>query len=177
MIVAVGAALGERVLKRHWLRWAMLFVALSSIMVYVQRETFPGSDHIELPWSEPTNLWEEGFDWIRSNTPEDSVFAMDAHIGLMRGEDAQNFRAIAERSALPDYEKDGGLASIAPHLTDEWVEGEEVQLGLDVATDAQRIAMLHVSAAQWIVLSRDAVTQFYCLHTNEAMKVCRIPRN
>jgi len=177
MIVALGATLGEHVLKRHWLRWATMFVGLSSIMLFVQRDTFPASGHMEFPWSAPMNSWEEGFEWIQSNTPEDTVFAMDAHYSLMHGEDAQNFRAIAERSPLPDYEKDGGLASIAPDLTYEWVDGERAQLGLDAATDAQRIAMLHGSAAQWIVLSRDAVTQFYCPYTNSAMKVCRLPGN
>lgn len=175
MIIAVGSALGELVLKRQRLRWAAMFALLGSIMFFVQRETFPHSNHLEFPWSSQENQWERGFEWIRSNTSESSVFAMDAKYITMAGEDSQNFRAISERSALPDYSKDGGIASIAPDLTHDWVEGESAQQGLDDATDAQRIAMLHGASAQWIVLSERAPTQFECAYANQEMKVCRIP--
>jgi hypothetical protein len=175
MIIAVGAALGEMVLKRQRIRWAVMFALLGGIMFFVQRETFPHSNHIEFPWSSQENQWEQGFEWIRSNTTEGSVFAMDANYITMTGEDSQNFRAISERSVLPDYSKDGGIASIAPDLTHDWIEGESAQQGLDDATDAQRIAMLDGVSAQWIVLSQPAPTQFNCVYANQRMKVCRIP--
>jgi hypothetical protein len=175
MIIAVGAALGEMVLKRQRMRWAAMFALLGGIMFFVQRETFPHSNHIEFPWSSPENQWEQGFEWIRSNTSKGSVFAMDARYITTTGEDSQNFRAIADRSALPDYSKDGGIASIAPDLTHDWVEGESAQQGLDDATDDQRIAMLHGASAQWVVLSERVPTQFDCVYQNQEMKVCRIP--
>lgn len=175
MILAIGAMLGERILGRHSMRWVTMFAVLGTAMAFVQLKTFPNSAHIELPWSAPANQWEQGFVWIRNNTPEDSLFALDANYIADRGEDAQNFRAIAERSALPDYAKDGGVASIAPDLTNEWIAGEEFQIGLDRATDAERSAQLHGSSAQWVVLSQNASTQFYCPYRNSSMQVCRIP--
>ena len=61
-------------------------------------------------------------------------------------EDAQCFRAIAERSALPDYSKDGGEASIAPELTAEWTIGQAARRGIgSLETDAERMAALRPS--------------------------------
>jgi hypothetical protein len=175
MIITVGSALGELVLKRQRIRWAAMFALLGGIMFFVQMETFPHSNHLEFPWSSQENQWEQGFEWIRSSTSEGSIFAMDAKYITMAGEDSQNFRAISERSALPDYSKDRGIASIAPDLTHDWVESESAQQGLDDATDAQRIAMLHGASAQWVVLSERAPTHFDCVYANHEMKVCRIP--
>jgi hypothetical protein len=175
MILAIGATLGERVMKRHAYRWLAAFAVLGGVMFFVQRTTFPNSAHIEFPGVAPTNEWEQGFVWIRNHTPEDSVFALDANYITDAGEDAQNFRAIAERSAIPDYSKDGGLAAIAPDLTPDWVDGEAFQQGLDRATDAQRVARLNVSSSGWVVLSRDATTGFDCPYRNNSMKVCRVP--
>ena len=42
--------------------------------------------------------------------------ALDAQYITKPGEDAQGFRAIAERSALPDYSKDGGVVTNKPEL-------------------------------------------------------------
>ena len=176
MILAIGAMLGERILGRHSLRWVTMFAVLGTIMGFVQMQTFPNSAHIELPWSAPANQWEQGFAWVRNNTPENSVFALDANYISDSGEDAQNFRAIAERSALPDYSKDGGVASIAPDLTNQWIAGEQFQGGLNRTTDAQRIAKLRGSSAQWVVLSQSASTQLFCPYRNSSMKVCRIPK-
>ena len=72
----------------------------------------------------------QAFLWIRGNTPKDALFALDADYINAPGEDAQSFRAIAERSALPDYSKDGGEASIAPDLTAAWSIGQAAQRGL-----------------------------------------------
>lgn len=175
MILGIGAVLGERVLKRYPFRWVAMFVFLGGIMLFVQLMTFPKSAHIEFPWAAPANEWEQGFVWIRDHTPEDSVIALDANYITEAGEDAQNFRAIAERSAIPDYSKDGGLAAIAPDLTADWIKGEALQQGLNGATDAQRIAALRVASARWVVLSRAASTQLDCPYSNNSMKVCRLP--
>ncbi len=91
------------------------------------------------------------------------------------GEDSQNFRAIAERSALPDYSKDGGIASIAPRLSAEWMRGEAAQKDLDDATDAQRMAKLRASSVDWVVLPKGTPTAFDCAYANTAAKVCRLP--
>ena len=179
MILAVGAALTERVLQRRAVRWVAVFGALATVMVLAERQTFPASSHIELPprlqWTPPSNAWEQAFLWIRQNTSKDALLALDADYITKPGEDAQSFRAIAERSALPDYSKDGGEASITPDLTSAWVEGQVAQSGLSDSTDAHRIAALRPLGVDWVVLERGAVTAFDCDYANEAVKVCRLP--
>ena len=101
--------------------------------------------------------------------------ALDSDYITKSGEDAQSFRAIAERSALPDYSKDGGEASITPELTSAWVEGQVAQSGLSNSTDARRIAALKPLGVGWVVLERSAATAFVCDYANEAVKVCRLP--
>jgi hypothetical protein len=179
MILAVGAELANRVLQRRAVRWVVVFGMLATVMVLVERQTFPASAHIELPselqWSAPNNAWVQAFLWIRQNTPKDALMALDADYITKPGEDAQSFRAIAERSALPDYSKDGGEASITPELTSAWVEGQVAQSGLSDATDARRIAALKPLGVGWVVLERNAATAFVCDYANEAVKVCRLP--
>jgi hypothetical protein len=179
MILAVGAELSKRLLQRRPIRWVAVFGMLATVMVLADRQTFPASAHIELPaelqWSTPSNAWVQAFLWIRQNTPKDALMALDADYITKPGEDAQSFRAIAERSALPDYSKDGGEASITPELTSAWVEGQVAQSGLSDATDARRIAALKPLGVGWVVLERSAATAFVCDYANEAVKVCRLP--
>ena len=177
MILAIGATLGDLVLRRSVSRWVAMFLLLGTTMFYVQRQTFPNSAHLEFPWNAQTNDWQQAFLWIKANTPRDAVFAMDAEYVTEPGEDAQNFRAIAERSALPDYSKDGGVASIAPTLTPQWEMGETVQKDLNPATDEHRITTLHSAEVGWVVLSRSAATMFECDYMNKTVKVCRLPWN
>jgi hypothetical protein len=179
MILVVGAELAERVLQRRVGRWVAVFGVLATVMVLAERQTFPASAHIELPaeqqWSAQRNAWVEAFLWIRQNTPKDALLALDADYISKPGEDAQSFRAIAERSALPDYSKDGGEASITPELTGAWMEGQTAQSGLSDAPDARRIAALKPLGVGWVVLERSAATAFVCDYANEAVKVCRLP--
>jgi hypothetical protein len=177
MILAIGATLGELVLKRSISRWVAIFLLLGATMFCVQRQTFRNSAHLEFPWKTQTNEWQQAFLWIKANTPRDAVFAMDADYVTEPGEDAQNFRAIAERSALPDYSKDGGVASIAPTLTPQWVMGETLERDLDHAMDEHRIATLRSAEVGWVVLSRSAATMFECDYMNRTVKVCRLPGN
>ncbi len=174
MILALGAYLGEVVLKRATMRWAGLFVLVGCAMLLVQETTFPNSAHVEFPWVSPANQWEQGFLWIRDHTPQSATFAMDANYITADGENSQNFRAIAERSALPDYAKDGGVASIAPALTDEWLHGQATQDGLDEGLDAGRIASLRALRVDWVVLTANTKAVLPCPYANNAVKVCRL---
>ncbi|MBB5338269.1 DUF6798 domain-containing protein [Tunturiibacter gelidoferens] len=180
MILVAGATLGERVLRRRGWRWVAVFSVLAVVMVLADRETFPGSKHLELPealaWAAKGggNRWEQAFVWIRESTPKDAVFALDAYYTVRDGEDAQSFRAIAERSSLPDS-KDGGTASNRPELTEEWSQGMALQTGLGRGVDASRFAALKSIGATWVVLERDAATRFGCAYEDEAVKVCRLP--
>jgi hypothetical protein len=176
MILFLGAAMGERLLRRRFMRWLTIFGLLALTMLFAERQTFPSSPHLELPGRAPQNRWEQAFVWIRQNTPKDALFALDAHYITSPGEDAQSFRAIAERSALPDYSKDGGKASITPGLTSAWMAGVAAQMRLSEESDAQRIATLRPMGVTWIVLKRSSRTGFECDYANERVKVCRLPK-
>jgi len=175
MILALGAFLGQTLLQRKLSRWIVTFALLALIMLCAERYTFPNSAHFESPGREPRNDWERAFEWIRLSTPVDALFALDAHYVTQPGEDAQTFRAVAERSAIADYSKDGGEASITPALTRLWFTGQAAQTGLNAETDAKRVATLRPLGVSWVVLSSGTPTGFMCSYADEAVKVCRLP--
>ena len=174
MVLMLGAKLGEAFLRRSAWRWAAAILLLSGIMLQAERSAFPNSNHAELPWTTPQNAWTQAFLWIRANTPRDALFALDSDYINAPGEDAQCFRALAERSALPDYSKDGGEASIAPDLTDAWNQGQAAQQHLSDLPDTARIAALTPLNVTWIVLKSNAATSLDCPYNNAAAKVCRL---
>src|SRR5262249_12813944 len=100
-----GGLIGQYVLYRQIYIWLILFVLLSMGMFYAQREMYPASAHLEMPWTVPDNDWLQAFAWIHDNTSTDAFFALDPHYEKLPGEDYHGFRALAERSALADYEK------------------------------------------------------------------------
>lgn len=173
-ILALGAYAAVRLtMIRRWMP-AVLFVLLGMAMFYVQSQTFPGSAHIECPWCAPQNDWERAFIWAREHTPRNARFALDANYITYSGEDAQYFSAIAERSALPDYVKDGGLAALFPSFADNWAVAQAAQAGLNQATDAERAAVLRPFSVQWIVLPASSKTGLPCPFSNWTVKICRI---
>lgn len=177
MILIVGAVFAERVLQRSVMRWVVAFSLLTGVMVFAARRTYPESAHVELPWvrDDAKNPWEQAFEWIRGNTSEDALFALDSHYITSSGEDAQGFRAIAERSVLPDYSKDGGIVANKPKLSAEWLDGEKAQANLNRETDAVRLRTLKPIGVDWLVLDRNAKTAFRCDYTNRVVKICRLP--
>jgi hypothetical protein len=175
MLLALGAAAADYVLKKSLLRWVALFVGLGGAMFAAQRQTFPDSAHIELPWRATENAWEQAFDWIRTHTPENAVFALDANYISASGEDSQNFRSVAERSAMPDYSKDGGIASIAPALTAQWLAGEAAQQNLDRSLGPSEIARLRSYGVNWVVVTRQTRAAVACSYSNAVVKVCPLP--
>lgn len=186
LILVLGAQLGERVLRRSAWRWAATMILLGGVMLGAERSTFSYSDHLELPGVSPRNPWVQAFLWIRDNTPKDALFALDADYINRPGEDAQCFRAIAERSALADYSKDGGEASIAPELTDEWVRDQRAQQGIGMSqgrstggfyegtTDSRRVEALRSLGVTWVVLENSTETNLSCPYTNTRVKVCSL---
>jgi hypothetical protein len=156
-----------------------LFLAAMAIAMFgVQRSSFPASPHIELPGrtSANGNPWVQAFLWARSNTPRDALFALDAKYVNADGEDAQTFRAIALRSALPDYSKDGGEASITPALAPAWEQAARAQQNLSQLPDSVRDARLMPLGATWMVLGASAQTLHDCPYANGTVKICRLSR-
>jgi hypothetical protein len=174
LILGLGAKLGERILKRSALRWIATPLILGGIMFTAARSAFPNSNHLEVPGLTPKNPWIEAFLWIRANTAEDALFALDEDYINSPGEDAQCFRAIAQRSALADYSKDGGEVSIAPELTAAWLRAQSAQqrLSAPTTTDADRLAVLRPLGVTWLVLDASATTHLDCPYKNSVVKVC-----
>ena len=68
-VLLSGGLLARYFLKRHVLRWLLLFVPLCAGMFYAQRQLYPGTVHLELPGRPSGNDWVEAFHWISHNTP------------------------------------------------------------------------------------------------------------
>lgn len=174
MLLLLGGWLGESVLRGRPRRWLAAAVVLSAPMFLAARSTTPASAHMEFPWSTPRNPWVRAFVWIRENTPKDALFALYPDYVHAPGEDAQCFRALAERSVLPDYSKDGGEASIAPELTLAWTIGQAAQQNLATETDAARRAKLQPLGVTWVVLEASAPTSLTCPYRSAEIAVCRL---
>jgi hypothetical protein len=188
MTLLLGATLTELALElRHRLQPsalrttltcapAAILLTLAATMFYVQRQTFPASIHLEFPWraERNPNPWVQAFLWSRDHTPPDALFALDTKYVNEDGEDAQTFRPIALRSALPDFSKDGGEAAITPALATQWQQGATAQINLSTETDAARDARLRPLGVTWMVLHAAAPTAHPCPYNNGAIKVCSL---
>ena len=160
----------------HWVRSMPVFVpiVLGAIMFHVQRAEFPCSPHVELPGIKNSNPWFQAFVWSRTHTAPDALFALDPRYVNTRGEDAQTFRAISERSAIPDYSKDGGEAAITPELAAEWQRSAAATQSLNQLSDGLRHEELRPFQVQWVILNNSAVSARPCPYRNETVKVCQL---
>lgn len=174
LIMLLGGWLGRAVLGGRPWRWVAAALLLSVPLYVAARRTTSHSRAIELPWEPPVNAWSQAFVWIRDHAPGDALFALYPDYVKTTGEDAQSFRAIAERSVLADYSKDGGEASIAPQLTKAWVRAQAAQQGLATESDAARRSKLVPLGVSWIVIEAGRPTGLDCPYRNSAVKVCRL---
>jgi hypothetical protein len=172
-VLLAGGLLG-RLAQQHKRTIALFGLLLVGSLIAGQRLTYPESRHVEWPGLTPRNRWQQAFLWIRANTPRDAVFALDNDYIESAGEDAQGFRAIAERSAVADWFKDGGIASNFHQAAIPWWQGSQATYQLNSATDEQRSARLRPLGVSWIVLPVEASTGFPCPFTNARVRVCRL---
>lgn len=155
------------------LAFAALLIVFGASMYASQKRTFPSSSHIEWPWSTSHNAWQQAFAWIRLNTPKDAVFALDADYADDAGNDRQGFRASAERSALPDRAKDGGVAALFPQLAHEWNSSVQLTAAIDRLTVDNRDRLL-AAGATWVVVRSGASPLLDCPYSNNKVAVCRL---
>lgn len=159
--------------RTRWLAFVLLAAAACGLFL-AQRAAYPSSAHVEWPGTPPLNPWAQAYHWIRENTPANAVFAADPHLVFRDGVDSQGFRATAERSLLADDKDQGVVAVVAPALADQWQIQRNAQLGINTATDAERIDRLKPLGATWLLLPSKAPTNFPCPYRNQAAKVCRM---
>jgi Dolichyl-phosphate-mannose-protein mannosyltransferase len=174
-----GGLLGRYILDHKIYRWLVLFISLSAGMFYAQRQMFSASAHLELPGAAPQNPWLRAFAWIRQNTPVDSLFALDPHYVTLPGEDYHGFRALAERSVLADYEKDGGMAARVPRLAPRWLKEVTAQADWKNFQPADFQRLKQEFGVTWVVLATAAPNDqdapgMTCPYRNAQLQVCRL---
>jgi hypothetical protein len=172
-VLLAGGMLG-RLAQQHKRAVILLGLLLAGALIAGQRLTYPESNHVEWPGLTPRNRWQQAFLWIRANTPSDAVFALDSDYIEGAGEDAQGFRATAERSTVADWFKDGGIASNFRQAASPWWQGSQATYQLNSATDEQRWARLRPLGVSWIILPAEANTGFPCPFINARVRVCRL---
>jgi hypothetical protein len=172
--VLLAGGLAGRLAQKHKLPAAALYLVIAGSLFAGQRLTYPESRHVEWPGLAPRNLWQQAFLWIRAETPPDAIFALDNDYIESPGEDSQGFRATAERSAVADWFKDGGIASNFRQAAEPWWQGAQATFRLNQATDAERQARLLPLGATWVVLPVEAGTGLPCPYRNARVRVCRL---
>lgn len=175
MLLFGGALLGEYVLRNRAWRWAALFLPLVAGMAWAQRSLYPASAHVEWPGARPSNPWAQAFLWVRENTPEHAIFALDPYYMSIEGEDFNGFRAIAERSQLADAGKDAGVVEMFPGIADSWIAQVRAQTGIDQFKREDFERLKSQFGVSWVVLRQPSRAGLECPYQNPVVVVCRIP--
>ncbi|HKS67858.1 MAG TPA: hypothetical protein VJR26_11515 [Candidatus Acidoferrales bacterium] len=177
MVLLAGGLLGEIFLKRRVLLWIALFLPICAGMGYAQFELYPADPHVEWPGASSTNPWVQAFTWIRANTPEDAIFALDPNYMALRDEDHQGFRAIAARSSLADAVKDWSASAMFPGLPLATEVSEQVHAAQGWRSFGlagfERLKKTY--GAAWVVLDRPPPAGLVCPYQNRRVIVCRVP--
>jgi hypothetical protein len=180
LFLFIGGLVGQTMHRqRSALRagWLLLIVA---VMFLTQRNTFSASPHLELPGANPRNEWFDACTWIRQNTPQNALFALDPRYMELPGVDYHSFRALAERGMLADYTKDRGVAALFPSIAKRWMR--EVDAGRNWrAFRREDFLRLHAQfGVTWIVLEgkrtreQQLTLDFPCPYSNSIVLVCRV---
>lgn len=177
VFVLLGAGvLGEYLGKGRPWAIAALSLSLAAGMFVVARQTYPHSPQVELPSSTSSNPWISTLFWIRRNTPNNAVFAVDSRYFKDPVVDEHGFRAVSERSDLADYYKDGGVVSLFPNLAVEWKDMSNATYGLNHFSVAQfRWLKGEYPEASWTVIHGEAPAGMDCPYQQGGFSVCRMP--
>lgn len=174
LLIVGGGLLGHFALKKRVLLWIVLFAPMFGGMWYSARQLFPATRQVEWPGADSGNHWVQAYQWIRANTPQTAVFALDpAHMALP-GSDVQGFRVIAERSMLADAVKDSGIVAMFPQLSDEWRAQYAAQ---EPWKNFQRDDFLRLKrdyGVSWVVLQQPDAKGLNCPYRNASVMVCKV---
>jgi hypothetical protein len=174
-VILIAGVFGEFIGRSRPWAIATLAASLAVGMFFVGRATYPHSQQIEFPAATSSNAWVNTLLWIRHNTPEDAVFAVDSHYLRDEITDSHGFRAISERSSLADYYKDSGAASLFPTLADEWKQMSTATTGLNHFTQADfKRLETEYPAVTWTVVRGTAPAGLTCPYQQQGYAVCQI---
>ena len=175
LVVAGGScAVTWQTQSRRFAGVALLAVAALSLCG-MQRSLYPATRHLELPGRSSGNDWVDAFLWARTHTAPDALFALDANYIDASGNDAHGFRAAAQRSALPDTAKDGGVASVMPELAPAWARGVAATAHLTEPLHAEQKIHLKQLGVTWLILEQSATAGLPCAFRNATVAVCLLP--
>lgn len=174
MLLLGGGLIGEKLLRGHRWRWAVLFLPLAAGMFLAQRSLFPGTEHLELPGRAARNPWLQAFVWVRGNTPVDAYFALDPDYMELPDEDYHSFRALAERSELADWVKDAAVATQVPDLAPLWQQQTEAVAGWKHFRKEDFLRLRQELGVDWIVVQGPGVDGLACPYSNGAVSVCKL---
>jgi hypothetical protein len=174
LLVFAGGLLADFVLRRSVWRWAVFFLPLCGLMASVQRQTFPATNHLELPGVAPRNEWVRAFRWVQESTPTDAYFALHPDHMADVGEDQHGFRAIAERSRLADNVKDAGAVTMFPALAQTWQTQVAAQANWDRFDASDFRSLKKRFGVDWVVIRKPDISGLVCPYQSETLLVCKI---
>ncbi len=169
----LGGWLAEHVLRNSPGRWLALFLPLAVGMYALNVALYSFSPHIELPSRVGSNPWLQSFYWIRGNTPQNALFALNPAYQRLPREDEHGFRAVAERSRLADFYKDSGAATMFPVLAPRWEQDQQAASGWEHLTASDFARLRQQTGVSWVVLER-AIPALACPYHSNGIWVCRI---
>lgn len=175
LVLVLGAYLGKYLLGSRVIRWALFITLANGTMFLTQRHLFAATQHIQLPGRPSQNPWLQAFAWIRKNTPEDAYFAVDPDYMGAPGEDNNGFRALAERSALADADKDAAVVTKAEDLSRRWQRELHAETGWKhfQLTDFERLKKEF--GVNWVLVSYPQPNGLGCPWHNALLAVCKVP--
>ncbi len=175
-LIFLGGVVGEYAASiGRWI-FPVICIGVAALMFFVERDIYPASTHIEWPWVRSTsNAWVNTLFWVRHNTPRDAVFAVDSRYFTADGIDKHGFRAIARRSELADYFKDGGAVAMFPALAGEWKQMSDATYGLNHFTAADFTRLAREYPVTWTVIHGPAPAGMECPYQQQGYAVCKIP--
>jgi hypothetical protein len=175
-VLLLAGVMGEYLGKNRPWAVAAIVLLLAAGMFVVSRQTYPNSAQVEFPSTTSSNPWVNTLLWVRQNTPPDAVFAVDSRYFEDPVADVHGFRAVAERSALADYFKDGGVVSLFPGLADEWKSMSNATYGLNHFSPAQFQSLREeYPEVSWTVIRGSAPAGMSCPYQQQGYAVCRLP--
>jgi hypothetical protein len=173
-VLLAGGFIGQYVLRNSVVRWLLLFVPLCIGMFYVQRQLFPGSEHVEFPGRQSRNQWVKAFIWVRANTPEDAYFVLDpAHMNRP-GEDEHGFRAFSQRSMMADLDKDPGVVTLFPEVAARWQRETKARTNWNTFKLSDFVNLKKEFGVNWAIVEKPLRVPLICPYENDVVAVCPI---